>query len=371
MKYYTKMGILKSRNLFSLRLAMVELAEEKNISESARTFKTTRKTVRKWLNRYKHDGLKGLHDKPRIPKKIPHKIKKKKELEIVQLRKKYKRWGPDRLKQQFDLPYSTSTIYRVLKSNGLIQKRKKKYQKRRDLYELKKKMKPFEKLQFDIKYLNDINNYFPSMIRNHLPRYEITARDVKTGGTFYSYAYSKSTTNVGIFASYLIEHLKRHGIRLRKKITFQNDNGSEFIGNVKKKGKSIYEEILARESDMIINERIPPARPTYNSDVETFHKLIEDEFYDVEKIDSNLDLLKKAYCYQLFFNYLRKNRGKENQTPIEILKHDYKRKLNNNKNKKILNVFSLPPIITGLYTNYFIRSGYHVPEAPRHQRQKS
>jgi transposase len=343
---------------------MVQVAQEQSISESARVFDTTRPTVRKWLNRYKKYGLKGLEDRPRIPKKIPHKLKKKKELEIVQLRKKYKMFGPQRLKEYFNIHHSTSTIYRVLKSYGLIKKKKKKYQKKRELYEKKKKMKPFEKIQFDVKYLNDIVNYFPNMIRNHLPKFQLTIRDVKTGGTFYGYAYENNSTNTAIFACYVIEHLKRCGIKLREKITFQNDNGSEFIGNVKKKEKSLYEEILAREKDMIINERIPPARPTYNSDVETFHKLIEDELYDVEKIESNTDLLKKAYCYILFFNYLRKNRGKENQSPIDILKHDYKSKLENTKNKKILKVFSLPPIITDYYTNYFIRSGYHVPEPP-------
>ena len=87
--------------------------------------------------------------------------------------------------------------------------------------------------------------------------------------------------------------------------------------------------------------------------------------YDIENMDDNPDLLKKTYCYQLFFNYLRKNRGKENQSPIDILKHHYKSKLENNKNKKILKVFSLPPIITDSYTNYFISSGYHVPDTPR------
>ena len=174
---------------------MVELAEEKNISESARTFKTTRKTVRKWLNRYKHDGLKGLHDKPRIPKKIPHKIKKKKELEIVQLRKKYKRWGPDRLKQQFDLPYSTSTIYRVLKSNGLIQKRKKKYQKRRDLYELKKKMKPFEKLQFDIKYLNDIN-----LISCNLSYFKRASSNANFASPYGFFGFFLASSGIGIIS---------------------------------------------------------------------------------------------------------------------------------------------------------------------------
>lgn len=361
MKYYTIINMIKSSNLFDYRLKMVELAKRKSISEAVRIFDTTRKTVRKWVKRFDKDGLNGLKNRSRAPKKIPHKLNEEAEQEIVRLRIKFKKFGPQRLKDQFELPYSTSTIYRVLKNYELIKKRKKKYQKKKELYEIKKKLKPFEKIQVDVKYLNDINNYFPNMIRNNLPKYQITARDVKTGGLWFSYAYEKTTTNTGIFASYLIEHFKKHGIISKKsKVIFQNDNGGEFIGNVNKLKESIYEKILNMEKENIINERTPPARPTYNSDVEASHKLIEEELYDVETLDSQIDLLKKAYCYQLFFNYFRKNRGKENQTPIQILKQD-SRKCGN---KKIEKVFALPPIITDLYTNYFINSGYHVPEPP-------
>ncbi|MBU1006693.1 MAG: helix-turn-helix domain-containing protein [Candidatus Omnitrophica bacterium] len=43
-----------------------------NVSKAAREFKTTRKTVRKWLYRYVEHGLVGLKDRPRSPKHIPH-----------------------------------------------------------------------------------------------------------------------------------------------------------------------------------------------------------------------------------------------------------------------------------------------------------
>ena len=70
--------------------------------------------------------------------------------------------------------------------------------------------------------------------------------------------------------------------------------------------------------------RIPPASPTFNSDVETFHRLVEDEFYDLEQFNSLNDIKQKAYSYLLDFNYLRNNRNKDNKTPIQLLKKDYK-----------------------------------------------
>jgi len=58
---------------------------------------------------------------------------------------------------------------------------------------------------------------------------------------------------------------------------------------------------------------IPPGAHTWQSDVETVHRLIEDESFS-----SRDDFLKKASSYSLWFNVARKNSYKENQTPWEI-----------------------------------------------------
>ena len=39
--------------------------------------------------------------------------------------------------------------------------------------------------------------------------------------------------------------------------------------------------------------------PTFNSDVETFHRLVEDEFYSIEDVENKTDLVRKAYTYLL------------------------------------------------------------------------
>ena len=60
---------------------------------------------------------------------------------------------------------------------------------------------------------------------------------------------------------------------------------------------------------------IPPASPTFNSDVEVFHGLVEDEFYTAERFRTPEEFYGKAICYQVYFNLLRKNRNKNNRTP--------------------------------------------------------
>ena len=79
---------------------------------------------------------------------------------------------------------------------------------------------------------------------------------------------------------YVCNHLKKVGVNLSK-VEFQSDNGSEFIGAWnRKRGKTIYETIVQSYKAETI--QIPIGRCTYNSDVEAAHRLIEDEFYDME-----------------------------------------------------------------------------------------
>jgi len=46
---------------------------------------------------------------------------------------------------------------------------------------------------------------------------------------------------------------------------------------------------------------------------------MENEFY-IEKFNSKNDFLQKAQDYLIFFNYVRKNSGKENKCPFDLLK---------------------------------------------------
>lgn len=50
--------------------------------------------------------------------------------------------------------------------------------------------------------------------------------------------------------------------------------------------------------------------PTWNSDVEAFHKIVEDDLYEVEEFKDIEEFKAKAYTYQLYFNYKKKNRFK-------------------------------------------------------------
>ncbi|MBI4432229.1 MAG: transposase [Candidatus Omnitrophica bacterium] len=354
MRYYDLMKDMATK--FNLRLEMVLSAREHGLSEAARRYRTTRKTLRKWHCRYQAQGLDGLKDQKRTPKSIPHKMDRDTEAKVIAARQKLHTFGARPLKDRLGIAYSHSAIHRVLKQNGLCDKRKRRHRKRKDLSELKKTLAFFQKSQIDTKDLSDILKYWPLMRRLGLPRYEYALRELSTGLCFFAYADENTTTNASKFADYVAEHLKRHGIKTAR-IQWQSDNGSEYIGNVRKKTnrKSAFEKTLIRHE--IDHGRIPPRCSWLQGDVETFNRIVENEFFDIESFGSEQDFLGKAYSYQLYFNYARKNRYRGNKSPIKILRQRFP-----DVDEDVLN---LPPIHLDSWEESLVaeggESGYHVP----------
>ena len=354
MRYYDLMKDMATK--FNLRLEIVLCAREHGLSEAARRYQTTRKTVRKWLGRYDTQGLDGLKDQKRTPKNIPHKMDKNTELKVIAIRKKLHTFGARFLKDRLGISYSHTAIHRVIKQNGLAGRRMRRWRKRKNLSALKKTLAFFEKSQIDTKDLSDILNYWPLMRRLGLPRYEYALRELSIGASFFAYADENTTTNASKFADYVALHLKRHGIKTAQ-ITCQSDNGSEYIGSVNKKTnrKSAFEKVLLRHK--INHGRIPPRCSWLQGDVETFNRIVENEFFDIESFGSMNDFLGKAYTYQLYFNHTRKNRYRENKSPLDILQERFP-----NVDEDVLN---LPPIHLDSWDESSVaegaESGYHVP----------
>jgi len=342
--------------LYNFRREMVERYYEiKSYRKTACEFGVNVKTVMKWVKRYQRMGLAGLIDLPRSPKLIRNKLSPEKTELIIKLRE-ITGFGAKRLKQEFNLPMSSGAIYRVLKENGLTKRVKRKYQKKRDLRKEKERLKPFEVIQMDVKYLDDIPEFFKYYCKYKLPRYQITARDVRSGTLFYFYTYEKSVTSTIISVKLLFEHLSKHGIN-PEKITIQVDNGSEFSG-IRIHHDRGFKKYVEKNWNAKV-KYIPPHYPNANADVESSHRLIEDEFYSRESFSSIKDFLNKASAYQFYFNFLRKNSYKQFKTPLNIL-----------ENYKISPTTALlPPVIVDNLINknhisHTHKLYHHVPELP-------
>jgi len=196
----------------------------------------------------------------------------------------------------------------------------------------------------DVKYLDDIPEFFKYYCKYRLP----------------FYTYEKSVTSTIISVKLLFEHLSRHGID-PEKITIQVDNGSEFSG-IRIHHNRGFKKYVEKNWNAKV-KYIPPHYPNANADVESSHRLIEDEFYSIESFSSVKDFIAKASSYQFYFNFLRKNSYKKFKTPVEILK-EY---------KIFPSIAFMPPLIVDkllcknpltspLNFNYDLY--HHVPEPP-------
>ena len=322
--YYDQIVRMKrNADKFECRLRMVRFAQQHGVKPAARAFDTTPKTVRKWLVRYQQERLAGLNELPRIPLSCPHKIPPTLEQKIVRLRKQYPFMGAKRLQREHHLPCSHHAVGRVLKAYGLVKKRRKKHKKKKDLSTLKQHWKLFGQLSVDTKDLKDIVHYWPQMKALKLPNVQFTAREINSGAMFLGYANQKTAYNACLFIQTVLNHLKACGVKTEA-MRIQTDNGSEFIGCYRQdRSRDGFETIVESEAFKARHKRIPPRAWSYNSDVETVHRTIEEEFFDLETFASVKDFHRRVAAYQAYYNLVRTNMNKKYQSPWQIIKNQW------------------------------------------------
>jgi len=342
---------------YDLRFRLVCYAEKHGIRQAAREFHTTRHTVRKFLRRFHDSGkLSSLVALSRRPHICPHQTSKRVEDRVLEIRHRVGNMGAKRMKVEFGLPCSHAAISRICKQNGLVRKRRKKHHRKQDLREIKALWGLFEQISTDTKDLKDLPPYWLQMRALGLPSWEYTAREVVSGTTFLGFANENSATYASLFADIICQHLKDHGIDLTQ-VHFQTDNGSEFKGGKDKQGNPHGFPMIVEIKYPSHHRRIPPAAHTFQSDVETFHRLVEDEFFLIEPFASIDNFKMKISSYLLYFNLVRKNSYKGWKSPWEIIRE---------RNKDIKkSIVMLPPIfLEEIFKPRLAGVGHHVPWIP-------
>ena len=342
--------IREMRDAYNHRLRLVESARQRGIKPTARLFQTTVPTVRKWLRRFQQQGLRGLIEQSRAPRHQPNQTSPAVEQQVVALRQQLFTFGARRLIREFDLPLSHGALERIWREHGLLHKRRRKYQRKQDLAHIKAQWRVFQQISADTKDLDDIPRYWPQAQSLDLPAIQYTARDVRSGLFFWAFAQRRSASASAVFAARIQKHLEHHGVCLRD-LVWQTDNGGEFVGSFDRKGRRTGFPAVLGDSQHV---RIPPAAHTFQSDVETVHRLVEDEFFDLESFHSRSDFLAKAFTYQLYFNLVRPNSHKQNLSPWQIIERLAPR--------SPLQLCLLPPV----FLDYYLKDagGYDLPRHP-------
>lgn len=296
-----------------LHQKLVAHARQHGLKDAARAFSCSRNTVRKWLRRYRPGQPSSLAERSRRPQRCPHQTPASVEGVVVRLRRQTG-FGAERLKIEFAVPWSVGAIQRIVRAHALVRPRPKKHVRKKQLPHLKKTWPLFGQLVADTKYLQDIPHYWPLMTRLRLPRFQYTVREVVSGLCFVGYADELSKSYTTLLAEQVSAHLAWPGVD-RQRVVWQTDNGSEFLQGQDQRG--LPAAVRALGSD---HRYIPPKAYTWQSDVETVQRLVEDEFFDRESFCSPTEFWAKATTYWHYFNLARLNRGKEWQTPLQIIR---------------------------------------------------
>ena len=107
------------------------LREKQSFTDLCNNYCISRKTGYKWISRYLEEGVEGLHNRSTTPKNHPHQTPFAVRKEIIRLRNKKKiKHGPNKIQtlllenySEEEVP-STTTIYKILRKEGLIISRK-------------------------------------------------------------------------------------------------------------------------------------------------------------------------------------------------------------------------------------------------------
>lgn len=255
---------LTERAKYKLKVLDWHRERGSNISLTARHFGLGRMTVHRWLKEIRHYGPIGLNEKSRRPKRLRLPTTSGNTvLRIVQLRRRYPAWSKYKLKvllEREGIQVSASTVGRVFKRRGLIDK---KVSKKRQKAALRPKARfprglsisqPGQLIQMDTKYIR---------LPGGRKLYQFTAIDVLTKRRVLRIYSSESSRNG---ANFLEQCILSFPFTIK---AVQTDNGAPFL----------------KEFDKLCEKKglphywIHPKQPKENTYVERSHKSDKREFY--------------------------------------------------------------------------------------------
>jgi len=342
---------------YVLRQKIVAQARQQGVKATARAFGCSRNTVRRWVRRYRPGQPSSLAERSRRPHRCPQQTSPAVTGLVVRLRRQTG-FGAERLKMEFQIPCSVGAIKRIIRQHGLVRARKNKSQTKRCLRSVKAQWRLFQQLVADTKYLQDIPYYWPQMRRWGLPLFQYTVREPVSGLCLTGYADERSKSYAVLLAERVSAHLAWHGVDLTQ-VEWQTDNGSEFLEDDQQRGLPSLVRTLGSG-----HHYIPPKAHTWQSDVETVHRLQEDEFFDREDFAGRPQFWAKVTTYWRYFNIARPNRNKEWKTPLQILRE---------RNPRLdLAIASWRPLDLGAelsqyFPRYLPKGGHDLPVHPSHR----
>ncbi len=278
-------------------------AHGKNSSLTSRHFGIGRMTLFRWQNRVAKFGLLGLNEYSRKPKRlrIPV-ISWPVVARVVALRKQYPAWSKHKLAailKREGLVVSESTVGRILKRKGMIDKKVSKKKRKSALHPRMRFPKGLhinqegQMIQIDTKYI---------MLAGGRKFYQFTAIDVLGKRRVLRVYSSQSSRNGALFLKECIASFPFPILNV------QTDNGAPFLKEF---------DALCKKLNLP-HYFIEPRHPKQNTYVEISHGADEREFYQQGNVSSLLPVMQaKVQNWENTWNTFRPHEALGQLTPVE------------------------------------------------------
>jgi len=285
-------------------------------AETARVLGVSRASLYRWERRLEREGLRGLEERSRRPKRVRRPLWSEELVGAVQrLREKYPRWGKETLAvllRREGYPGSASTVGRILrqlKARGQLKEPPRGWVtvRKRRLRRPYARRKPRE---YAVQKAGDLVQVdtmdvrpLPGVVFKHF-----TARDTVSRWDVVQ-AHPRATGRAA--AQFVDSLLARMPFRVR---AIQVDGGSEFCGE--------FEQACARRKVQLFV--LPPRSPKLNGRVERAHRTHAEEFYDLYTGPLDMPAINRHLRqWEAVYNTIRPHRSLDKQTPAEYLRRHH------------------------------------------------
>lgn len=274
-----------------------------NQSLTSRHFGIDREALREWLKRFKQLGIRGLEDRDHTPHKLRTRITPLKlQDQIVKLRREHPCWSKYKIAKLINYAASNSTVGRIFKDRGLINKK---------ISRKRSKAAKNPKKRFPRDILINMPGKLIQIDTKHLPKflgtmkiYQFTAIDVLTKTRVLTVS-TKITSKAA--EKFLLQCIREFKFKI---LAVQTDNGSEFRG--------CFDQACRRLG--VTHYWIEPRSPKQNTYVERSHRTDQEEFYQQGNMRSSVEkLLPLLKAWEQTYNHVRPHQSLNYLTPMEYL----------------------------------------------------
>ena len=284
------------------KAVLAVIGDGRTVTEVARDWGVSRKTLHAWLARYEVAGLEGLNDLSHRPAHCPHQMPASMEAKVLEMRRAKPFWGARRL--AFELlrkgeeSASESAVYRCLVRAGVIEPVQRRW--RRENWKRWERGTPMELWQLDT-----VGGF---LLADGTSAKALTGVDDHSRFCVSARLMARERTQA--VCDGFTSALRTHGVPAQ----VLTDNGKVFTGRFAQPPVEVLFDRICRENgvDHLLTE---PRSPTTTGKIERFHRTLRVEF-DTRQVFRNLKTAQEALNeWVAYYNTQRPHQSLGDATP--------------------------------------------------------